>query len=134
MQAQLQQIIEVQTEQNQLLKSQLRWLKASLALLLIVMTCCLASLVHERGIANSKITVVTTEQILEHPISLAENDTSQTRFPEELLAENDAAQFQFGKRITVPPMAKPSSIDFDFPTAVAVPAFGTGRGSHGMCF
>jgi hypothetical protein len=120
MDAQLKQLIERQAEQNQLLKNQLRWLKFSLLTLLLLATascCCLGFLIHEHGTANSKLTVVATEPILEHPISLAENDTTQ---------------FQFGKRITVPPMAKTeyatTPIKLTFPTEPH-----PGRGCDGMC-
>jgi hypothetical protein len=115
MDAQLKQLIECQAEQNQLLKNQLRWLRFSLLTLLLLATascCCLGFLIHERGTANSKLTVVTIEPILEHPISLAENDTTQ---------------FQFGKRVTVPPMVK---TEFTMPElSLPRPA----RGCDGMC-
>lgn len=135
MQAQLQQIIEVQAEQNRLLKTQLRWLKATLALLLLVTVCCVGSLIQERGIANGKITVVTTEPILEHPISLAESDTAPEASTEKLPIENETIQFQFGKRITVPPMSAPAPIQLDFSFVIAEAAGDRPRrGCDGMCF
>jgi hypothetical protein len=135
MDAQLKQLIECQAEQNQLLKNQLRWLKFSLLTLLLLATascCCLGFLIHERRTANSKFTVVTNEPILEHPIPLGENDTTQFQVPAGSLAEDDATQFQFGKRITVPPMVKTefatSPIEFS-----AQPELRRGRGCDGMC-
>ena len=135
MDAQLKQLIESQAEQNQLLKNQLRWLKFSLLTLLLLATascCCLGFLIHERGSANSNLTVVTTEPILEHPISLAENDTTEFQFPARSLAENDTTQFQFGTRIAVPPMVKTefatTPIKLTFPTEPQ-----PGRGCDGMC-
>jgi hypothetical protein len=122
MDAQLKQPIECQAEQNQLLKNQLCWLKFSLltlSLLATVFYCCLGFLIHERGTANSNFTIITTESILEHPISLAENDTTQ---------------FQFGERITVPPMVKTvfatTPIELSFPVE---PELRPGRGCDGMC-
>ena len=137
MDAQLKQLIECQAEQNQLLKNQLRWLKFSLLTLLLLATascCCLGFLLHEQATANSSLTVVTTEPILEHPISLAENDTTEFQFPARSLAENDTTQFQLGKRITVPPMVKTkfatTPLELSFP---AEPELRPGRGCDGMC-
>jgi hypothetical protein len=137
MDAQLKQLIECQAEQNRILTNQLQWLKFSLLALLLLATascCCLGFLIHERGNANSKFTVVATEPILEHSISLAENDTIQFQFPTISLAENGATQSQFGNRITVPPMTKAAFIELDF-SAVVSEAEYTRRGSRsdGMC-
>jgi hypothetical protein len=121
MDAQLKQLIECQAEQNQLLKNQLRWLKFGLLTLLLLATascCCLGFLIHERGTANSKLTVVTTEPILEHPISLAENDITQ---------------FEFGKRITVPPMVKTEFATTPIELTPPEPELRPGRGCDGMC-
>jgi hypothetical protein len=130
MDAQLKQLIECQAEQNQLLKNQLRWFKFSLPTLLLFATvscCCLGFLIHARGIANRKLTVVTSEPILERPISFAESDTAQLQFPASSLAENDSTQFQFGKKITVPPMVR---TEFNMPElSLPRPA----RGCDGMC-
>ena len=135
MDAQLKQLIECQAEQNQLLKNQLRWFKFGLLTLSLFATascCCLGFLIHEHGADNRNLTVVTTEPILEHPISLAENDTTQIQFPARSLAENDSTQSQFGKRITVPPMTKATPIQFDFSKVVSEPDR-PARGCDGMC-
>lgn len=122
MDAQLQQIIDVQAAQNQLLKKQLRWLKAGLLTLTILATAaigCLGYLIHEHGTLSSNLAVLTAEPILEHPVSLA---------------ENDAAEIQFPVRIKVPEMVQTEyvapSIDFNFPVSSANEPR---RGFGGMC-
>jgi hypothetical protein len=121
MDAQLQQIIEVQAEQNQLLKKQLRWLKGGLLTLMILATAatgCLGYLIHANGTLSSNLAVLAAEPILEHPISLAENDTAEIQFP---------------VRIKVPEMGKTEpaiQLDFDFPVSSE---YRPGRGCDGMC-
>lgn len=121
MDAQLQQIIDVQAEQNQLLKKQLRWLKGGMLTLMILATAaigCLGFLIHAHGTLSSNLAVLAAEPILEHPISLAETDTTQ---------------LQFTARVEVPEMAQikyVAPLDFVFP--VASPDEPP-RGFHGMC-
>jgi hypothetical protein len=121
MDSQLQQFIEVQAEQNQLLKNQLRWLKFGLLALLISASGsigCLGLLLHAHSTPNSNLTVVVAEPILEHPISLAENDTVQMQLP------------TIG-RLEIPPMPSAQvALDFSFPVAAGPRP---GRGCDGMC-
>jgi hypothetical protein len=130
METQLEQIIQVQAKQNQLLKNQLRWLTVGLLVMVAVSICSLGVLIHERG----KVTVVTMEPIIEHPISLGEDETNQIQFASHSLTENDATHIQFGNRITPPPMGNASPIQFDFPKVVSDAELRPGRGCDGMCF
>lgn len=130
MDAQLAQII---AEQNRLLRNQLRWLKVSLLTLLLTATasvCCLSMLIRERSVAAGKVTVVTTEPILEHPMSLAENESNDVQFPVRTPTEHGGTLLQIINRLTVPPMEKATPIEFSFPKA-SIPER---RGCDGMCF
>lgn len=142
MDSQLPQLIVAQSAQDQLLMNQLQQLKLgllSVSLLAIASLYYSVLLLHERGTVNDRFTVVTTEPILEHPISVTENDPAQIQFPVRF-AENDATSLNItpqplGIRITVPPMANtppatPIEPDPTFPTAAAPRP---GRRCDGMC-
>ncbi len=120
MDAQLTLLIESQAEQNRLLKEQLRWLKFGLLASLVLATasiCCLGFLIRNKGAANRNLTVVTTEPILEHPISVAETDSTQLQFPTM-------------ERLQVPPMLKTG---YTAPIELSFPEYRPGPRCDGMC-
>jgi hypothetical protein len=94
-----------------------------------VSICSMGVLVHEHG----KVAVTTTEPIIQHPLSLAENDAIQFQFTAKSFVENDPSQLATGNRLTVPPMATTAPIELNFSAVVNDTELRPGRGCDGMC-